>query len=154
MSSEVSIAGADHREPTVEELKRELAEAREQQAATAGILAAISSSPADLRRVCAEIAANAARLCDAYDAGVLQCAGDQLRLVAHRGHIPYLAHIAGAPVWVGQGTLPLSRGVVIGRAVLDRTILQVPDRRPKPRSIPRAASLPAGLVTAPFWRFR
>ena len=45
--------------------KGELAEGREQQAATAGILAALSGSPADLRHVCAEIAANAAHLCDA-----------------------------------------------------------------------------------------
>jgi hypothetical protein len=35
MPSEVSIAGADHdREPSLEEFKRELAEAREQQAAS------------------------------------------------------------------------------------------------------------------------
>src|SRR5215467_9025132 len=52
--------------------KGELAESREQHTATAGILAALSSSPADLRRVCAEIAANAARLCDAYDASIFQ----------------------------------------------------------------------------------
>src|SRR5689334_6604567 len=147
MPSEVPTAGADqHLGRVVDALKhelerksRELAEAREQQAATAGILAALSSSPADLRGVCAEIAANAARLCDAYDAGVLQCAGDQLRLVAHRGHIPYLTHIAGAPVWVGQGTLPLSRGVVIGRAVLDRTILQVPDLQAETEEYPEGS---------------
>jgi hypothetical protein len=57
MPSEVSIAGAGRdREPTVEELKRELAEAREQQTATAGILAAISKAPSDAHRVFAEIA--------------------------------------------------------------------------------------------------
>ena len=147
MASEVPTAVADqHLGRVVDALKhelerksRELAEAREQQAATAGILAALSSSPADLPGVCAEIAANAARLCDAYDAGVLQCAGDQLRLVAHRGHIPYLTHIAGAPVWVGQGTLPLSRGVVIGRAVLDRTILQVPDLQAETEEYPEGS---------------
>src|SRR5215468_7551353 len=96
MPSEVSTAGADQSlDRVVDELKRELehksrelAEAREQQAATAGILAAISSSPADLRRVCAEIAANAARLCDAHDAVIRQVDGEVLRLVAHHGPIP------------------------------------------------------------------
>jgi hypothetical protein len=46
------------------------AEARAQQAATAEILRVISSSPADLRRVFAEIAASAARLCDANDVAI------------------------------------------------------------------------------------
>src|SRR5215831_20190856 len=73
MPSEVSsIAGSQ----PVEDLRRELAEAREQQAATAAILAVISSSPLDLQRVFAEIAASAARLCDAYDSLIFQVDGD------------------------------------------------------------------------------
>src|SRR5215470_18650323 len=66
----------------------ELAEAREQQDATAGILAAISSSPADLRRVCAEIAASAALLCGAYDAQIFHLDGEFLQPIAHHGQIP------------------------------------------------------------------
>ena len=101
MPSEVSRAGADQDlSRLVDELKRELerstrelAEAREQQAATAGILAAISSSPADLRRACAEIAASAARLCDAYDALIGQLDGGSLRLVARHGAIPTTAPV-------------------------------------------------------------
>src|SRR5262249_44649660 len=78
----------------------------------------------DLQGIFQEIATTAARLCDAYDAGVLQCAGDHLRLVAHHGHIP------------GQGIVPLSRGVVNGRAVLDRTILQIPDLQAETEEYP------------------
>jgi hypothetical protein len=63
MPSEVSTVRGDR---SVEELERELAEAREQQA---GILAAISNSPNDPHRVFADIAANAARLSDASNAG-------------------------------------------------------------------------------------
>ena len=48
MPSEVSIADADREnKSTVDALKRELAEAREQQAATAEILRVISSAPMD-----------------------------------------------------------------------------------------------------------
>src|SRR5215471_17235339 len=117
MASEVATASGNQSE---EALRRELAEAQEQQAATAEILRVISRSPMDLQRVFAEIAASAARLCDAYDAGVLQHAGDHLRLVGRHGPIPVLGT-------VGQGTLPLTRGVLIGRAVLDRQALQVAD---------------------------
>jgi hypothetical protein len=79
MPSEVSMSGADQvRRRTLQELERELAEAREQQAATAAILKVISRSPGDPRRVFAEIAANAARLCDAYDAVILQVAGGDI----------------------------------------------------------------------------
>src|SRR5215470_12779556 len=123
MPSEVSTDGANQDlSRLVDELKRELerstrelVEAREEQAATTWILAAISSSPADLRRVFAEIAASAARLCDAYDATIFQVDGDLLRLVAHHGSIPQ------------DDTLPLTREVVTGRAVLERRTIQVGD---------------------------
>src|SRR5262245_61703799 len=93
----------------------ELAEAREQQSATAEILRVISSSPSDLQHVFAEIAAGAARLCDAYDAAIRQVDGDRLRLVAHHGPIP------------PAGRMPLSRGVLTAHAVLDRRTIHVAD---------------------------
>src|SRR5262247_1151355 len=80
--------------------RSELAEAREQQAATADILRMISSAPTDQQRVFADIAASAARLCDAYDAAIAQADGDVLRLVAHDGPIPVV------------GTVPIVRGVL------------------------------------------
>src|SRR5262252_6820572 len=127
MPSEVSTDGANQDlSRLVDELKRELerstrelVEAREEQAATTWILAAISSSPADLRRVFAEIATSAARLCDAYDAVIFQVDGDCLRLVAHHGPIP-----SGA---IGQFTLALTREVTLGRAVLERRTVHVVD---------------------------
>ena len=116
MPSEVSLAGAPDCEPTVEELKRELDEAREQQAATAEILRVISSSPMDSEHVFAEIAASAARLCDASDAAIHRVDGEVLRLVVSHGSIPK-----------GDDTLPLTREVVTGRAVLDGRTIQVAD---------------------------
>src|SRR5262245_16556013 len=118
MSPEASTFGSDQ---SVEELRRELAEAREQQAATAEILAAISHSPTDPYRVFAEMARSAARLCDAYDATIHQVDGNVLRIVAHHGSIPQRHSPVGLP------TLPLVRGVLNGRAVLDQQTIQVPD---------------------------
>src|SRR5215472_16611431 len=118
MSSEVSMPGAEHdREPTVEELKRVLAEEREEQAASAEILRVISRSPMDLQRVFADIAASAARLCDAYDATIFQVDLGLLRIVAHHGPIPSLP--------VGDSSLPLIREVATGRAVLDQRTIHV-----------------------------
>src|SRR5262249_34304877 len=130
MPSEVSIAGADHdREPTVEELKQELADAREQQAATAEILQVISSSPTDLQRVFAEVAASAARLCDAYDVVIFQLHGDNLRLVAHHGPIPT------------DSTLALTRALSITRAVLDRRTIQVADLQAETEEYPESSDV-------------
>src|SRR5262245_4519076 len=98
------------------ELTKELAEVRDQQAATAEILRVISSLPTDPRRVVSEIAASAARLCDAHDAAIVQVAGDDiLRVVAHHGPIP------------PPDRLPLRRGIATARAVLDRKANHVAD---------------------------
>src|SRR5215470_17005176 len=123
MSPEASTIGGDQ---SVEELRRELAEAREQQAATAEILRVISSSPRDFKRVFAEIAVSAARLCDAYDAVIRQVDGELLRLVAHHGPIPV------------DSTWPLTRGVVVGRAVLERRTIHVADLQAELDAYPEA----------------
>jgi signal transduction histidine kinase/tryptophan 2,3-dioxygenase len=116
MPSEVSMSGADQvRRRTSEELGQELAEAREQQIATAEILRVISSSPMDLHGVFAAIAASAARLCDASDAAIHQVDGDFLPVVAHHGLITL------------PGTLPLRAGFFVGRAVLDQRTVHVAD---------------------------
>src|SRR5215470_13893932 len=113
MSPEASTIGGDQ---SLEELRRELAEAREQQAATSEILRVISSSPMDAVLVFEEIAASAARLCEASDAAIHRVDGEVLRLVVSHGSIPK-----------GDDTLPLTREVVTGRAVLDGRTIQVAD---------------------------
>src|SRR5262245_17545031 len=139
MPSEVSAAGADqHLGSVVDELKRELeaksrelAEAREQQAATAGILAAISSSPTDLQRVFADIARAAVRHCD-YVA-IFQVDGNVLRLVAREPPNP-----GGT---VGRLTMPLTRGTVAGRAVIDRRRVQVADLQTEMEEYPEGSAI-------------
>ena len=137
MPSEVSTAGtAQDLSRVIEELKlelhgknQELAEAREQQVATAQILASISNSPTDAQRTFHDIAAKAARLCDAYNAGIFQLVGDHLRVVAHCGPIPTVGP-------VGEGRVPLTRGAVVARAVLDREPVHVADVQAETDELP------------------
>jgi GAF domain-containing protein len=124
MSPEAPTVGGDQ---SVEELRRELAEAREQQAATADILASISSSVTDADHLFAKIAASAARLCEAHDATIFQVDGDGLRIVAHHGLIP------------PGGTLPLARGVVAGRVILDRRTIHLADVQTETNEYPEGS---------------
>jgi two-component system NtrC family sensor kinase len=94
---------------------RELAEAQEQQTATAEILRVISSPPTDLQAVMDTIVENAARLCEAVDAHIYRVHGDVLRLMASHGLVP------SAP------EVPIRRGNVSGRAMLERLTIHVRD---------------------------
>ncbi len=67
---------------TVDELKRHLAEAREQQAATAEILKVIASSPTDVQAVFEAIALSAMRLVGGHSCSVTRVLGSHLHLVA------------------------------------------------------------------------
>jgi len=98
---------------------RDLTEALAQQTATSEILRVISSSPTDIQPVLDAIAENAARVCDAYDAQVYRLEGDTLKHVARYGSLE-----ASLP---GSQGFPLSRGMVNGRAVIDRKTIHVHD---------------------------
>src|SRR5262249_26487162 len=126
MSPEASTIDGDQ---SVEQLRRELTEAREQQAATAEILAAISRSPSDPRGPFERIAASAARLCDAYNALIRLVDGEVLRLVAHHGPIPV------------PEAVPLSRGVITARAILDRRTIQVADMQAETDEYPETSDI-------------
>ena len=100
------------------QFKQRLAEALEQHAAISEILRVISSSPGDVTPVLATVAKRAAHLCDASFAQVLLVEGNVLR--------PTVAYWADAGSDEERDdsrgvkrTWPLTRSMVIGRAVLD-----------------------------------
>jgi GAF domain-containing protein len=102
----------------IQERNAELHEALEQQTATSEILRVIASSPTDIQRVLDTVAENAARLCNANDALIRRIDGDVLPLVAQYGHIPGLSD---------ADTMPLQRGSVLARSVIDRQTIHIHD---------------------------
>ncbi len=110
-------------ERTVEERTRELREALEQQTATAEILRVISSSPTDIGPVLQAVADNTSRLCDARDVSIALVEGEVLKVVASHGTM--------ARWWPEEG-IPISRGSVTGRAVVERRPVHVHDLAAEP----------------------
>ncbi len=115
---------------------RDLTEALEQQTATSEILRVISSSPTDTQPVFDAIAANAARLCSANDAQVLRVEGELLRLVA----------AFGAPSM--PSVRQLTRGHLVGRAVIDRKTIHVRDLAQALAEYPETTAARYGVQSA------
>jgi len=100
-------------------LFRGLSESLEQQTATADILRVISGSPTDAQPVFDAVVRNTAGLCGAVDVALLLHRDGELRLAAGVG--PMAGSI---PLDL---RIPVTRGSVAGRVVVDRTVLHVPD---------------------------
>ena len=99
-------------------LFNETAEALERQTSIAEILRVISGSPTDVHPVLRAVTERALKLCDASESGFLLREGDQLRFVAGFGTMRTFE----------EGTcLPLTRGLIVGRAILDGQTLHYPD---------------------------
>jgi two-component system, NtrC family, sensor kinase len=73
-----------------------------------------------VQKVLDALVESATRLCDAYDAAILQVDGNLLRLAAHHGKIPF-------PGPIGEYSLPLERGSIGPSAVIDRRTIHVAD---------------------------
>ena len=114
----------------------DLSEALEQQTATSDILRVISSSPTDLQPVMGTVAEHAARLCEASDAQIFRVDGDTFHLAASHGPLP------------PAKLVPVSRGSVAGRAVVDRQTIHIRDIATEPISeFPGSLAKGSGLRT-------
>src|SRR5215831_13956179 len=114
-------------EQQFESYREELAEAREQQAATSEILGIVARSPTDVQSVLDGICQSAAWLCDAYDSAIWVPDGDRLALAAHHGRI------------TAPESLPLVRGTVAGRSVLEKRTFHIADLQAQTDDFPETS---------------
>jgi len=97
-------------------LFNETKEALDQQTAISEILRVISGSPGDVRPMLDAVAERALVLCEAAQATIMLVDGGSLRCAASKGATQHMQP--------GE-TMPLTRGSVAGRAVLDRVSFQI-----------------------------
>jgi GAF domain-containing protein len=109
----------------------DLTEALEQQTATAEILRVISTSPTNIQPVLDTVVKSAARFCGADDAEICHLDGASLRVAAQHGPIP-------GPL--GR-LIPVGRGIVAGRAVLERRTFHLPDLQAEAEEFPVGSGL-------------
>src|SRR5262245_30158345 len=126
---------AEQLEKVVGERTAELSVALEQQTATADMFNVLSRSTFDLQAVLRTLVESAGRLCGAYDAAIWRPDGARLLLVAHQGSIP-------------AETLPLIRGTVAGRTVLDGRAFHIADLQAEDAEFPESGENARG------WGFR
>jgi len=102
-------------ETQIARLTRQLHEAQEQQRATGEILGVVARSRTDVQSVLDTVCQSAAQLCEAYDAAIWRSDGDRLFVVAHHGPIAQIESV------------PLVRGSVVGRSILDKRTVHIAD---------------------------
>jgi signal transduction histidine kinase len=112
---------SDYGQETNGRLRRELDDAREQQAATADLLKVISRSTFDLQTVLDTLLKSAARLCQADHSFIFLRQGDGYRCASGSGDIPEWIE------YLKQQTIRPGRGTIAARAVLEGRTVHIPD---------------------------
>jgi hypothetical protein len=111
-------------EKTLKARARDLAEARDQQTATADVLKVISRSAFELQPVFDTVVENAVRLCEAERAFLFQFDGELLRYAASYNVSPELRE------FVNRNPIAPGRHSISARAALDRRTVHVRDVHP------------------------
>jgi two-component system, NtrC family, sensor kinase len=106
---------------SVQSLRRELAEALAQQAATSEVLRVIASSPTDIQPVLDTVIASAVKLAGATKGHIRQVDGELIRVVAHYGESPERVAVLRA------NPLSSSPNTPIGRAFRERRPIHILD---------------------------
>jgi signal transduction histidine kinase/putative methionine-R-sulfoxide reductase with GAF domain len=117
----------------IQELERELTVAHRREAAVAEILRVINRSPSDIQPLLDAVARNAARLCDTEDASIFRRDSDQLVIVAHHGPMRQGR--------IGEFSIPIIKGTVNGRAVLEARTLQIADLQSEGKEYPEGSEI-------------
>src|SRR5262249_49669840 len=129
-------------------LLSELRESLQQQTATADVLKVISRSTFDVQTVLDTLAESAARLCEAYDSIIYLRHAEFLRASAHYGPVPLDRSDADG---AKQG-LPLGRGWVSGRAVVDRAPVHINDLQASAAEFPDGSKIARTILAVPLLR--
>ena len=109
-------------EPNVEQLTRDLADAREREAATAQVLKVISSSPGELEPVFRAILENAVQICAAKFGNLFLREGDVFRIGATDGAPP-----AYVDFMRNEQVFPLNPKLGLGLLVKTKEVYRLPD---------------------------
>jgi GAF domain len=113
------------------ELKKKLAEALEQQAATSEVLGVISRSPGELERVFQAMLENATRICGAKFGILFRYEGGVFHPAAMANVPPAFADFLDQ-----QGSFAPVRGQLFGRLAQTREVIHVIDRATEPTPSP------------------
>ena len=126
------------------DLKKKLAEALEQQAATSEVLQVIASSPGELEPVFQAMLANATRICEASYGTLWLCEGSGFRAVALHGALPsaFTEQLRDGRIWYP------SEAVAITRVARTLQTVQVDDLRADQGYLDRAPLFVAAVELA------